>query len=74
MNTGHEAKKSQPLDSMAISKDGYAFNTLDAYWKLSKDVTVSLGYAESLRSAAQTGFRLALQRYAEEMSAHYTEC
>ncbi len=73
MNTGHEAKKSQPLDSMAISKDGYAFNTLDAYWKLSKDVTVSLGYAESLRSAAQTGFRLALQRYAEEMSAHYTE-
>lgn len=73
MSTGHEATKSQPLDSMAISKDGYAFNTLDAYWKLSKDVTVSLGYAESLRPPAQTGFRLALQRYAEEMSARYTE-
>lgn len=73
MNAGSEAARSQSLDSMSISKDGYAFNMSDAYWKLSKDVTVSLGYAESLRPSAQTGFRLTLQRYAEEMSARYTE-
>lgn len=53
----------------AISKDGYTFDVRASHWKLNKDITVSLGRAAELPEPTQGGFRAALQRYAEEMSA-----
>lgn len=54
-----------------VSKDGYRFDVRASHWKLNKDVTVSLGRGGMLREPAQRGYRAALQRYAEEMSASH---
>ncbi|HFF6190642.1 site-specific integrase [Stenotrophomonas maltophilia] len=64
--------KETPRPKEAVSKAGYAFNVLDEYWQLDKDVTVALGLVAMLPDAVQSGFRLTLQRYAEELSAHHT--
>ncbi|MBP1475436.1 site-specific integrase [Frateuria sp. MAH-13] len=62
----------RPLGAMeATSKDGYVFNVAESHWELSKDVTVSLGFANSLSRKAEQGFRSTLKRYAEEMSARH---
>lgn len=57
----------------ALSKDGYKFDVRGSYWKLNKDATVALGLAAKLPEPVQMGFRATLRRYAEEMSALYTE-
>ena len=48
------------------SKDGYPFDPLSAYWKLSKDVGFSLNLPENLCPRTRIGFRSALARYAQE--------
>lgn len=58
--------------SRAISKDGYSFNPGDNRWKLNKDVVVEIGCAADLPDGIQKGFRSALARYAEELSAMHT--
>lgn len=55
-----------------VSKDGYPFNPSDDYWRLNKDTLISLGATFCLTSPTGRGFRQALQRYAEEMSAMHT--
>ncbi len=56
----------------AVSRDGYAFKVDDDRWRLNKDVEVSLMLvAATLPEPIQSGFRAALQRYAEEMSAKH---
>lgn len=56
----------------AVSKDGYEFEPAEDYWRLNKDVQIALGATASLTSGARQGFREALRRYAEEMSAMHT--
>lgn len=56
----------------AVSKDGYAFDPLGSHWRLNKDVLVAFGGTSCLAPPTQHGFRQALQRYAEEMSAMHT--
>lgn len=58
---------------LAVSKDGYKFKPADDYWRLNKDVQLSLVLPSSLDSATEAGFRKALTRYAEEASARHTE-
>ena len=58
--------------SLAISKDGYPFNPIDNYWKLNKDVTITLVLPHPLSQGTERGFRETLQRYAEEASARHT--
>lgn len=58
--------------SVAVSKDGYKFNPSDDHWRLNKDTMISLGITARLKPSTQRGFRLALQRYAEESSAMHT--
>lgn len=70
--------KSKPVklkmraEALAVSKDGYSFNLADEYWRLNKDTLISLGTTGRLTPATQRGFRQALRRYAEEMSAMHT--
>lgn len=59
-------------DQYAVSKDGYSFDPQAPYWKLNKDITVSVGFDRILPVPLRTGFRATLQRYAEEMSAAHT--
>ena len=59
--------------ALSTSKDGYPFDPGDDHWKLNKDVTISLIVPEFLDESTREGFRAALQRYAEEMSARHTE-
>lgn len=61
----------QATGCYAVSRDGYRFDVGSSHWQLSKDVTVSLGLATEFPEPAQAGFRAALQRYAEEMSADH---
>src|SRR5690242_550084 len=55
-----------------VSKDGYPLNPADDNWRLNKDALISLGATSRLISTTNRGFRQALQRYAEEMSAMHT--
>ncbi|MDR2215741.1 MAG: hypothetical protein LBE59_07865 [Nevskiaceae bacterium] len=57
---------------MAISKDGYPFDPRDSHWRLNKDVLISLVLPTSADARTESGFRAALQRYAEEASAEHT--
>ncbi len=65
-------KKRIDAAALATSKDGYVFNPGSSHWKLNKDVIVGLGLAAQLPEPTQSGFRRALLRYAEEMSATHT--
>lgn len=56
----------------ATSRDGYVFDPLDSRWKLSKDVSVSPDLPAEVDAAVRKGFRMTLQRYAEEKSALHT--
>lgn len=68
----NQARRVKPRTT-AVSKDGYAFDTSDVYWRLNKDVVVALGGSlGTLSEATQDGFRATLQRYAEELSAMHT--
>lgn len=57
----------------AVSKDGYTFIISEPYWRLNKDVTVSVGIGANLPEPMQSGFRSTLARYAEELSARHAE-
>ncbi len=48
------------------------FDPSSSHWKLNKDIIVGLGSVTRLPEPTQSGFRKALQRYAEEMSATHT--
>lgn len=65
-------KNKRVAASLATSKDGYPFDPNDNYWKLNKDVTISLVLPGLLDNDAERGFRATLQRYAEESSARHT--
>ena len=56
----------------AVSKDGYRFNLSDDYWRLNKDVQISLELPGPIDAKTESGFRTTLLRYAEEMSAMHT--
>ena len=71
MNPRLQKSRSDP-SSLSMSKDGYPFDPGDNYWRLNKDVLISIGVATALSSGTQLGFRQALKRYAEEMSAMHT--
>lgn len=58
--------------ALSTSKDGYPFDPDDDYWKLNKDVAISLILPDFLDEGTREGFRATLQRYAEEMSARHT--
>ncbi|MDR6694181.1 hypothetical protein [Stenotrophomonas sp. 1337] len=60
-------------DSAAVSKDGYLFNPSDAYWRLNKDVQLSLALPVAVMPVVEAGFRATLLRYAEEASARHCE-
>lgn len=57
----------------AVSKDGYTFDPASDYWRLNKDVQISLAMPEALIDVAKDGFRSTLLRYAEEASARHAE-
>lgn len=59
--------------ALATSKDGYSFDPADDHWKLNKDVSISLDLPTQVDEMTEVGFRVALQRYAEEASARHTE-
>ena len=65
-------KSRSDASSLSTSKDGYPFDPNENYWRLNKDVVISIGVATGLASGTQQGFRQALKRYAEEMSAMHT--
>lgn len=56
----------------AVSKDGYSFDASSDYWKLNKDVTISLALPAHTHASTRNGFRATLLRYAEEASARHT--
>jgi len=56
----------------AISKDGYTFYPAHDYWKLNKDITISLVLPAHTDEITSNGFRATLLRYAEEASARHT--
>ncbi len=60
-------------DSAAVSKDGYLFNPSDAYWRLNKDVQLSLALPVAVMPVVEAGYRATLLRYAEEASAKHCE-
>ncbi len=66
-------KARNTLPSLGISKDGYLFDPAEDYWKLNKDVTVSLVLPDRIENDTERGFRATLQRYAEEASARHCE-
>lgn len=57
----------------SVSKDGYAFDTFSDYWRLNKDVQISLVLPTAVEADVGEGFRATLRRYAEEASARHTE-
>ena len=60
------------LPESATSHDGYAFSPASDRWPLSKDIAFSLAFLQGVTPETNLGFRLALTRYAEEMSARHT--
>ena len=72
MNPKPQKSRSE-ASSLSTSKDGYPFDANDDYWKLNKDVTVSLVLPDGLDKDTERGFRATLQRYAEEASARHCE-
>lgn len=71
MNPKHQ-KASRDVPSLSTSKDGYPFDPNDDHWKLNKDIKISLVLPDRLDKDTEKGFRLTLQRYAEEASAPHT--
>lgn len=68
------AAKAQPLlllPERAVSKAGYDFIPSSDRWELDKDVSIPMQQVNSLEVECNLGFRLALTRYAEEMSAKH---
>lgn len=65
------AKRSAPAS--AISKEGYFFNRSEDRWKLNKDVSIHLNFPTPVHEGTESGFRQALQRFAEERSPRYVE-
>ncbi len=65
----NETKSAAP----AVSKDGYTFDSSENYWRLNKDVQLSLALPGAVDVATATGFRATLLRYAEEASARHAE-
>lgn len=61
------------LPELSVSKDGYGFDASSDYWRLNKDVQISLILPTALDAATEAGFRATLRRYAEEASARHTE-
>lgn len=57
----------------AISKDGYLFHPGHGAWRLNKDIKISLTILDRLDAKTKVGFRLTLQRYAEESSARHVK-
>ncbi|MBK9494755.1 MAG: site-specific integrase [Xanthomonadales bacterium] len=71
-------KRSQPdarkrMSAPTVSKDGYEFDASSDYWRLNKDVQISLVLPTAVEADTETGFRATLRRYAEEASARHTE-
>jgi integrase len=65
--------KSDSNNFYKYSRDGYAFDQDSYLWRLNKDVTISFQEEVlSLNSELLQGFKQALSRYAEELSAHHT--
>lgn len=65
--------KSDNNNFCKYSRDGYAFDQDSYLWRLNKDVTISFQKEIlSLNSKLLEGFKQALSRYAEELSAHHT--
>lgn len=55
----------------AVSKDGYTFDSSENYWRLNKDVQLSLVLPGAADVGTAAGFRATLLRYAEEASARH---
>lgn len=66
-----DARKRMPAPS--VSKDGYEFDASSDYWRLNKDVQISLVLPTAVEADTEAGFRATLRRYAEEASAQHTE-
>lgn len=71
-------KRSQPdarerMPAPSVSKDGYEFDASSDYWRLNKDVQISLVLPTAVEADTEAGFRATLRRYAEEASAQHTE-
>lgn len=65
--------KSDSNNFYKYSRDGYAFDQDSYLWRLNKDVTISFQKEVlSLNSELLQGFKQALSRYAEELSADHT--
>lgn len=63
--------ESSKVDHPAISRDGYPFDPSESYWRLNKDVQVSVCLPEGVDGVTESGFRAAMLRYAEEASARH---
>ena len=60
------------LPESATSHDGYTFSPNADRWRVSKDVSFTLVFLRDASPKTNLGCRLALTRYAEEMSAAHT--
>lgn len=67
--TPRSASKRPPVPS--VSKDGYSFDASTDYWRLNKDVQLSLVLPTAVEPETEAGFRATLRRYAEEASARH---
>lgn len=65
-------KKSTRLVSQHITKSGYPFYFSDSDWRLDGSTVINFGRLTSLDEDTEIGFRKALCRYAEELSAKHT--
>ena len=60
------------LPESTMSHDGYVFSPAADRWRVNKDVSFSLAFLRDASPKTNLGCRLALTRYAEEMSADHT--
>ena len=67
-----QLKKNKALVSQHTTKSGYPFYFSDIEWRLDGSTVINFQRLTALEPEAEEGFRKALCRYAEELSAKHT--
>lgn len=67
-----QLKKNKALVSQHITKSGYPFYFSDIEWRLDGSTVINFQRLTTLEQETEEGFRKALCRYAEELSAMHT--
>lgn len=74
MSIKNASASAKVISQLAESKDGYLFDKYTNNWVLNKDITISFQpRLLGINSKLLLGFRQALAKYAEELSASHTQ-